>query len=39
MMNICDKFMELHCDGSVYSDPYIVCGMGYIDGMSVLLIG
>mmetsp|Transcript_29513 Transcript_29513/g.49617 ORF Transcript_29513/g.49617 Transcript_29513/m.49617 type:complete len:487 (-) Transcript_29513:115-1575(-) len=39
MMNICDKFMELHCDGSVYSDPYIVCGVGYIDGMSVLLIG
>lgn len=39
VMNITDKWIELHGDRGGYDDPALVCGIGRIDGISCMLIG
>eukprot|EP00850_Spirogloea_muscicola_P020119 SM000207S06194 [mRNA] locus=s207:121098:124355:- [translate_table: standard] len=39
VMNITDKWVELHGDRGGYDDPALVCGLGRIDGMSFMLMG
>jgi acetyl-CoA carboxylase carboxyl transferase subunit alpha len=38
-MNITDKFVELHGDRAGLDDPALVCGIGSINGVSMLFIG
>ena len=39
ILNITDKFVELHGDRAGCDDPAIVCGIGSIDGVSMMFIG
>eukprot|EP00252_Welwitschia_mirabilis_P001202 TRINITY_DN1110_c0_g1_i1.p1 TRINITY_DN1110_c0_g1~~TRINITY_DN1110_c0_g1_i1.p1 ORF type:complete len:491 (-),score=78.02 TRINITY_DN1110_c0_g1_i1:359-1831(-) len=39
VLNITDKWVELHGDRAGYDDPAIVTGIGSIDGMSFVFIG
>ena len=39
ILNITDKFVELHGDRAGLDDPAIVCGIGSIDGVSFMFIG
>mmetsp|Transcript_31817 Transcript_31817/g.70685 ORF Transcript_31817/g.70685 Transcript_31817/m.70685 type:complete len:500 (-) Transcript_31817:1816-3315(-) len=39
ILNITDKFVELHGDRAGLDDPAIVCGIGSIDGTSFMFIG
>jgi acetyl-CoA carboxylase carboxyl transferase subunit alpha len=36
---ICDRFEEIHGDRRFADDPAIVCGLGWIDGNPVMVIG
>jgi acetyl-CoA carboxylase carboxyl transferase subunit alpha len=38
-LNITDKFVELHGDRGGLDDPALVCGIGSIDGVSMMFIG
>jgi acetyl-CoA carboxylase carboxyl transferase subunit alpha len=38
-LNISDKFVELHGDRGGLDDPALVCGIGSIDGVSMMFIG
>lgn len=39
ILNITDKFVELHGDRAGLDDPAIVCGIGTIDGVSFMFVG
>lgn len=39
ILNITDKFVELHGDRAGFDDPAIVCGIGSIDGTPFMFIG
>jgi len=39
ILNITDKFVELHGDRAGLDDPAIVCGIGSMDGIPFLFIG
>jgi hypothetical protein len=39
ILNITDKFVELHGDRAGLDDPAIVCGIGSLDGKSFMFIG
>lgn len=39
ILNITDKFVELHGDRAGLDDPAIVCGIGSINGISFMFIG
>lgn len=39
ILNITDKFVELHGDRAGLDDPAIVCGIGSMDGKSFMFIG
>ncbi|XP_024360872.1 uncharacterized protein [Physcomitrium patens] len=39
VMNITDKWVELHGDRAGFDDPAMVCGVGTMDGMSFMFIG
>lgn len=39
VLNMTDKFVELHGDRAGYDDPAIVAGIGSIDGKSYMFIG
>lgn len=39
VLNITDKWLELHGDRAGYDDPALITGIGKIDGMSFMLIG
>lgn len=39
ILNISDKFVELHGDRAGLDDPAIVCGLASIDGVSFMVIG
>ncbi|KAI8469767.1 MAG: acetyl-CoA carboxylase [Monoraphidium minutum] len=39
ILNITDKFVELHGDRAGLDDPAIVCGIGSMDGVSFMFIG
>mmetsp|Transcript_4634 Transcript_4634/g.10954 ORF Transcript_4634/g.10954 Transcript_4634/m.10954 type:complete len:511 (-) Transcript_4634:1505-3037(-) len=39
ILNITDKFVELHGDRAGLDDPAIVCGIGSMEGMSFMFIG
>merc|ERR1712176_988715 len=39
VLNITDKFVELHGDRAGYDDPSLVCGIGSIDGVTFMFIG
>ena len=39
ILNITDKFVELHGDRAGLDDPAIVCGIGSIEGVSFVFIG
>lgn len=39
ILNITDKFVELHGDRAGLDDPAIVCGIGSMDGISFMFIG
>lgn len=39
ILNITDKFVELHGDRAGLDDPAIVCGIGSMDGTSFMFIG
>lgn len=39
VLNITDKFVELHGDRAGLDDPAVVCGIGSIDGVSFMFIG
>ncbi|XP_042501892.1 acetyl-coenzyme A carboxylase carboxyl transferase subunit alpha, chloroplastic-like [Macadamia integrifolia] len=39
VLNITDKWVELHGDRAGYDDPAIVCGIGTIDGRSYMFMG
>lgn len=39
ILNISDKFVELHGDRAGLDDPAIVCGIGSISGISFMFIG
>jgi acetyl-CoA carboxylase carboxyl transferase subunit alpha len=39
ILNITDKFVELHGDRAGLDDPAIVCGIGSIEGTSFMFIG
>lgn len=39
ILNITDKWLELHGDRAGYDDPTIVTGIGSIDGKSYIFIG
>jgi len=39
ILNITDKFVELHGDRAGLDDPAVVCGIGSIDGVSFMFIG
>nr|ASZ00170.1 acetyl-CoA carboxylase subunit alpha [California macrophylla] len=39
IINITDKFTELHGDRAGYNDPAIVCGLGSIDGQTYMFVG
>ena len=39
ILNITDKFVELHGDRAGLDDPAIVCGIGSIEGVSFMFIG
>lgn len=39
VLNISDKFVELHGDRAGLDDPAIVCGLASIDGVSFMVIG
>nr|ASZ00174.1 acetyl-CoA carboxylase subunit alpha [Monsonia emarginata] len=39
ILNITDKFMELHGDRAGYDDPAVVSGLGSIDGQTYMFIG
>ena len=39
VLNITDKFVELHGDRGGLDDPALVCGIGSIDGISFMFIG
>nr|ASZ00171.1 acetyl-CoA carboxylase subunit alpha [Geranium incanum] len=39
IINITDRFTELHGDRAGYDDPAIVCGLGKIDGQTYMFVG
>ena len=39
VLNISDKFVELHGDRAGLDDPAMVCGLASIDGISFMVIG
>ncbi|BBN19710.1 acetyl-CoA carboxylase carboxyl transferase subunit alpha [Marchantia polymorpha subsp. ruderalis] len=39
VLNITDKWVELHGDRGGYDDPALVCGIGKIEGMSFMFMG
>ncbi|CAM6064941.1 unnamed protein product [Sphagnum tenellum] len=39
VLNITDKWVELHGDRAGYDDPALVCGIGKMDDMSFMFIG
>ncbi|XP_043718451.1 acetyl-coenzyme A carboxylase carboxyl transferase subunit alpha, chloroplastic-like [Telopea speciosissima] len=39
VLNITDKWVELHGDRAGYDDPAVVCGIGTIDGRSYMFMG
>jgi acetyl-CoA carboxylase carboxyl transferase subunit alpha len=39
VLNITDKWIELHGDRAGYDDPALVCGIGKMEGMSFMFIG
>merc|ERR1712003_348428 len=39
VLNITDKWVELHGDRAGYDDPSLVCGIGSIDGVTFMFIG
>lgn len=39
ILNITDKFVELHGDRAGLDDPAIVCGIGTMDGTPFMFIG
>ncbi|CAI7927812.1 unnamed protein product [Closterium sp. NIES-54] len=39
ILNITDKWVELHGDRGGYDDPALVCGLGRIDDMSFMFMG
>eukprot|EP00897_Mesotaenium_endlicherianum_P009160 jgi/Mesen1/8272/ME000448S07415 len=39
VINMSDKWVELHGDRGGYDDPALVCGIARIDGMSFMLMG
>jgi acetyl-CoA carboxylase alpha subunit len=39
VLNISDKFVELHGDRAGLDDPAMVCGLASIDGVSFMCIG
>ncbi len=39
ILNITDKFVELHGDRAGLDDPAIVCGIGSMEGASFMFIG
>jgi len=39
VLNITDKWVELHGDRAGYDDPSLVCGVGSIDGTTFMFIG
>ncbi|KAI5070498.1 hypothetical protein GOP47_0014841 [Adiantum capillus-veneris] len=39
VLNITDKWLELHGDRAGYDDPAIITGIGQIEGMSFMFIG
>mmetsp|Transcript_37782 Transcript_37782/g.95575 ORF Transcript_37782/g.95575 Transcript_37782/m.95575 type:complete len:506 (-) Transcript_37782:966-2483(-) len=39
ILNITDKFVELHGDRAGLDDPAIVCGIGSMDGVSFMFVG
>ncbi|MEW5312704.1 MAG: hypothetical protein WDW38_004318 [Sanguina aurantia] len=39
ILNITDKFVELHGDRAGLDDPAIVCGIGTINGISFMFVG
>lgn len=39
ILNITDKFVELHGDRAGLDDPAVVCGIGSMDGVSFMFIG
>ena len=39
VLNITDKWVELHGDRAGYDDPSLVCGIGSIDGVTMMFIG
>ena len=39
VLNITDKWVELHGDRAGYDDPSLVCGIGSIDGNTFMFIG
>ena len=39
ILNITDKFVELHGDRAGLDDQAIVCGIGSMDGMSFMFVG
>ena len=39
VLNISDKFVELHGDRAGLDDPAIVCGIASIDGVSFMVMG
>jgi len=39
ILNVTDKFVELHGDRAGLDDPAIVCGIGSIDGIPFMFIG
>ncbi|CAI5462736.1 unnamed protein product, partial [Closterium sp. Yama58-4] len=39
VLNMTDKWVELHGDRGGYDDPALVCGIGRMDGMSFMFMG
>jgi acetyl-CoA carboxylase carboxyl transferase subunit alpha len=39
ILNITDKFVELHGDRAGLDDPAIVCGIGSMDGTPFMFVG
>lgn len=39
ILNITDKFVELHGDRAGVDDPAIVCGIGSMDGVPFMFVG
>lgn len=39
ILNVTDKFVELHGDRAGMDDPAIVCGIGSMDGVSFMFVG